>query len=47
MANTRDTLCYATNENQDATYGLLKTKADLAIVVEDITVKHLTFGRAV
>ena len=33
MANTRDTLCYATNENQDATYGLLKTKADLAIVV--------------
>ena len=33
MANTRDTLCYATNENQDATYGLLKTKADFAIVV--------------
>ena len=33
MANTRDTLCYATNENQDATNGLLKTKADLAIVV--------------
>ena len=33
MANTRDTLCYATNENQDATYGLLKTNADLAIVV--------------
>ena len=33
MANTRDTLCYATNENQDATYGLLKSKADLAIVV--------------
>ena len=33
MANTRDTLCYATNENQDATYGLLETKADLAIVV--------------
>lgn len=33
MANTRDTLCYATNENQDATYGLLQTKADLAIVV--------------
>lgn len=33
MADTRDTLCYATNENQDSTYGLLKTKADLAIVV--------------
>ena len=33
MADTRDTLCYATNENQDSTYGLLNTKADLAIVV--------------
>ncbi len=33
FADTRDTLCYATNENQDATYGLLKTNADLAIVV--------------
>jgi 4-hydroxy-3-methylbut-2-enyl diphosphate reductase len=33
FADTRDTLCYATNENQDATYGLLKTTADLAIVV--------------
>jgi len=33
IADTRDTLCYATNENQDSTYGLLKTKADLAIVV--------------
>ena len=33
FADTRDTLCYATNENQDATYGLLKTDADLAIVV--------------
>lgn len=32
-ADTRDTLCYATNENQDATLGLLDTKADLAIVV--------------
>jgi 4-hydroxy-3-methylbut-2-enyl diphosphate reductase len=31
-ADTRDTLCYATNENQDATYGLLNTEADLAIV---------------
>jgi 4-hydroxy-3-methylbut-2-enyl diphosphate reductase len=26
-------LCYATNENQEATLGLLKNKADLAIVV--------------
>lgn len=33
FAETRDTLCYATNENQDATYGLLKTDADLAIVI--------------
>lgn len=33
FADTRDTLCYATNENQDATYGLLQTEADLAIVV--------------
>ncbi len=32
-ADTRDTLCYATNENQEATYGLLKKNADLAIVV--------------
>jgi 4-hydroxy-3-methylbut-2-enyl diphosphate reductase len=32
IADTRDTLCYATNENQDATYGLLDTDADLAIV---------------
>lgn len=33
FANTRDTLCYATNENQKATYGLLAVEADLAIVV--------------
>lgn len=33
FADTRDTLCYATNENQDATYGLLETNADIAIVV--------------
>jgi 4-hydroxy-3-methylbut-2-enyl diphosphate reductase len=33
FGDTRDTLCYATNENQDATYGLLKNEADLAIVV--------------
>ena len=33
FADTRDTLCYATNENQEATYGLLKNNADLAIVV--------------
>ncbi len=33
FADTRDTLCYATNENQDATYGLLKAEADIAIVV--------------
>ena len=33
FADTRDTLCYATNDNQSATYGLMETKADLAIVV--------------
>lgn len=33
FADTRDTLCYATNENQDATYGLLESNADIAIVV--------------
>lgn len=33
FADTRDTLCYATNENQDATYGLLNSEADIAIVV--------------
>ncbi|MEX1241603.1 MAG: 4-hydroxy-3-methylbut-2-enyl diphosphate reductase [Cyclobacteriaceae bacterium] len=33
LADTRDTLCYATNDNQDATYELLGTDADLAVVV--------------
>lgn len=33
FADTRDTLCYATNDNQDSTYGLLKEEADCAIVV--------------
>jgi 4-hydroxy-3-methylbut-2-enyl diphosphate reductase len=33
FADTRDTLCYATNENQKATYGLLEEEADIAIVV--------------
>ena len=33
FADTRDTLCYATNDNQSAVYGLLKQEADLAIVV--------------
>ena len=33
ITDTRDTLCYATNENQDSTYGLLESEADLAIVV--------------
>lgn len=32
-SDTRDTLCYATNENQEATYGLLKQNADIALVV--------------
>ena len=33
FADTRDTLCYATNDNQSAVINLLKTDADLAIVV--------------
>jgi 4-hydroxy-3-methylbut-2-enyl diphosphate reductase len=33
FADTRDTLCYATNDNQEATYNLLKVPADFAIVV--------------
>lgn len=33
FADTRDTLCYATNDNQDATLELLKQEADLALVV--------------
>ena len=32
FADTRDTLCYATNDNQSATYGLLAKDADFAIV---------------
>ena len=32
FASTRDTLCYATNDNQDATYALLEAPADLAVV---------------
>lgn len=33
FADTRDTLCYATNDNQSAVSGMLDTAADLAIVV--------------
>ena len=33
FADTRDTLCYATNDNQNAVIAMLDTKADLAIVV--------------
>ena len=33
FADTRDTLCYATNDNQSAAAGMLETKADFAIVV--------------
>lgn len=33
FADTRDTLCYATNDNQSAVLGLLQTEADLAIVM--------------
>ena len=33
FADTRDTLCYATNDNQRATIELSKTDADLALVI--------------
>ena len=33
FADTRDTLCYATNDNQTAVSAMLQTDADLAIVV--------------
>jgi len=33
FADTRDTLCYATNDNQTAVSGMLEADADLAIVV--------------
>jgi 4-hydroxy-3-methylbut-2-en-1-yl diphosphate reductase len=33
FADTRDTLCYATNDNQTAVSGMLKQEADLAIVI--------------
>lgn len=33
ISDTRDTLCYATNDNQSATYGLLEKEADIAIVI--------------
>jgi 4-hydroxy-3-methylbut-2-enyl diphosphate reductase len=33
FADTRDTLCYATNDNQTAVAGLLETEADIALVI--------------
>lgn len=33
FADTRDTLCYATNDNQSAVQGMLQAEADLAIVI--------------
>lgn len=33
FADTRDTLCYATNDNQTAVSGMLETEADLAMVI--------------
>jgi 4-hydroxy-3-methylbut-2-en-1-yl diphosphate reductase len=33
FADTRDTLCYATNDNQTAVKGMLEQEADLAIIV--------------
>ena len=33
FADTRDTLCYATNDNQSAVVGMLETPADIALVI--------------
>ncbi len=33
FTDTRDTLCYATNDNQKAVYGLMEHNADLALVI--------------
>lgn len=33
VADTRDTLCYATNDNQSAVAGMLEAQADLAIII--------------
>jgi 4-hydroxy-3-methylbut-2-enyl diphosphate reductase len=33
FADTRDTLCYATNDNQSAVQGMLEAEADIAIVI--------------
>nr|WP_294906578.1 4-hydroxy-3-methylbut-2-enyl diphosphate reductase [uncultured Lacibacter sp.] len=33
FADTRDTLCYATNDNQTAVSGMLETDADIAVIV--------------
>ena len=33
FAETRDTLCYATNDNQSAVQGMLEQQADLALVI--------------
>ena len=33
FADTRDTLCYATNDNQSAVHGMLEADADMAIVI--------------
>ena len=33
FADTRDTLCYATNDNQTAVTGMLDTPADMALVI--------------
>lgn len=33
IADTRDTLCYATNDNQTSTYELAKSQPDFAVVV--------------
>lgn len=33
FADTRDTLCYATNDNQESTFNVLNSGADLALVI--------------
>ncbi len=44
FADTRDTLCYATNDNQNATLVLIKNKADLAIVAGGYNNSSISIG---
>ena len=44
-ADTNDTLCYATNQNQNATHALLQSAADVALIVGGYNSSNGTLGR--